>query len=41
MRVNLSSKVQASSTGSYDLCCITGRSRPVKTLLESLPDHAS
>jgi hypothetical protein len=39
--VNLSSEVQASPTGSYDLCCIVGRSRPVKTLLKCLLDHAS
>jgi hypothetical protein len=39
--VNLSSEVQASPTGSYDLCCIVGHSRPVKTLLKCLLDHAS
>jgi hypothetical protein len=36
---NLSSEVLASSTGSYYLCYITGRSRPVKTLSSMLLDE--
>jgi hypothetical protein len=39
--VNLFSKVLASRAESYDLHCVAGRSRPVKTLSISLPDHAS
>jgi hypothetical protein len=38
--MDLSGKVLASPAGSHYLCRISGRSRPIKTLLESLPDHA-
>jgi hypothetical protein len=39
--VNLPSKVLATSAGSYGLCGIASSHRPVKSLPESLPDHAS
>jgi hypothetical protein len=39
--VNLSSEVLSSSIGFYNLCYVAGHSWPVKTLSESLPDHAS
>jgi hypothetical protein len=38
--VNLPSKILTSPVGPYYLCHIAGRSQPVKTLSDSLLDHA-
>jgi hypothetical protein len=35
--MNLSSELVASSAGSYDLCCIASRSRPVKPCRKAFP----